>query len=293
MTKAYAALLTQQCEWIILNTKTHKLPIWTYESGTRSRRRDVLGVEEPLELRVLAGGERRTLGVTMRTPGADFELAAGFALSEGIVTELDQIEGLSYCVDRRLCEEQNFNIVNIWLRAAKLPDLDTVERRFSAGSACGICGTASLDALERRAYTSLPPGPQLSPELLCKLPEQLRQAQGIFDVTGGLHAAALFDLNGQLLALREDIGRHNALDKVLGWALLQSKLPLHNAIVLLSGRASYELLQKSLVAGVPVVCAISAPSSLAVAMARRFGITLVGFLRGERFNVYAGDERLR
>ncbi len=273
-------------------TKTHKILIRSYGEGTLSRRRDVLAVEEPLELRVLAGAERRTLGITMRTPGADFELAAGFALSEGIVSDLEQIEGMSYCVDRQQCEEQNFNIVNIWLRATRLPDLDDVERRFSAGSACGICGTASLDALERRGHTVLPDGPQLDSEIICSLPEQLRSAQGIFDATGGLHAAALFDIRGNLLALREDIGRHNALDKVLGWALLQRKLPLQHTIVLLSGRASYELVQKALVAGAPIVCAISAPSSLAVSTARRFGMTLVGFLRGSRFNIYSGAERL-
>lgn len=270
-----------------------KAPIWLYESGRVTRQRDALVVEEPLELRVIAGGQRRTLGVTMRTPGADFELAAGFALSEGIVRTIDEIERISYCVDRDVGEEQRLNIVNLWLRATTLPDLTTAERRYSAGSACGICGTASLDALSQRGFDALPDGPNVDTALIGCLPERLRAAQGVFAQTGGLHAAALFTSSGDLIALREDIGRHNALDKLMGWALMERRIPLHDAIVLLSGRAGYELAQKSLVAGVPIVCALSAASSLAVATALRFNMTLVGFLRGDRFNVYSGIERLR
>ena len=172
------------------------------------------------------------------------------------------------------------------------PELATLERHFFASSACGVCGKAGLETLHLRVPGALPAGPVLAPELLYGLPDRLREAQGLFAVTGGLHAAALFDAAGRLIAVREDVGRHNALDKLVGWALLEDRLPLHGHLVLVSGRSSYEILQKCLVAGVPVVCSVSAPSSLAVELALRFGVTLVGFLRGDRFNVYSGPERL-
>jgi FdhD protein len=167
-----------------------------------------------------------------------------------------------------------------------------LERHFFATSACGVCGKAGLEKLQIRASAPLPPGPEISPEIIAALPARLREAQGIFDATGGLHAAALFDAQGRLLAAREDVGRHNALDKLLGWAFLEGKVPLHDHVVMVSGRSSYEILQKCLVAGVPMVCAVSAPSSLAVELAERFGLTLVGFLREDRFNVYTGMERI-
>jgi FdhD protein len=269
--------------------------VWTFERGAARQHADQLATEEPLEIRVIAGGERRSLAVTMRTPGADFELAAGFLYAEGVVRARHDIARISYCVDVR--EEQRYNIVNVELRAARLPDLAPLERHFSAGSACGVCGKASLDALQMRDYQPLPAGPTVSAEALLRLPEALRAEQGLFASTGGLHAAALFETGGdgdapRLLALREDVGRHNALDKLLGWALLAGRLPLGDGLVLVSGRASYEIMQKCLAAGVPLVCAISAPSSLAVEIARTFDMTLVGFLRGERFNVYAGRERI-
>jgi FdhD protein len=260
------------------------------ESGRARRRQDVVATEEPLEIRLVAGGATRTVAVTMRTPGADFELAAGFLHAEGILSSRDEVERISYCVEASA--EQRYNVVNVALRTPVLPDLASLERHFFVTSACGVCGKASLEALHVRGLSALPRGLAVAPELITSLPDKLRQAQGLFDLTGGLHAAALFDSSGNLLAAREDVGRHNALDKLIGWALLEGRLPLEGCVVLLSGRASFELLQKSLMARVPVVCSVSAPSSLAVSVARAFGVTLVGFLRGERFNVYAGEERI-
>ena len=267
--------------------------ITVVERGRRKLRDDHLATEEPLEIRLQAGGETQTVAVTMRTPGHDFELAAGFLHNEGIVGDAALLSGITYCVDPDVDADQRYNIVNVGLRLARLPELATLERHFYTTSACGVCGKASLDAIAMRDCPALPAGPQLDPMLLTTLPQKLRAAQGLFDATGGLHAAGLFDAGGTLLCLREDVGRHNAVDKLIGWALMQRKLPLHDCILLVSGRASYEILQKTTVAGVPVVCAVSAPSHLAVEVARRFGVTLVGFLRGERFNVYAGAERIQ
>ena len=255
-------------------------------------RPDTLATEEPMEIRLLMGDTKQTVAVTMRTPGADFELAAGFLYGEGIVKGPEDIAKISYCVDRDLDAAQQYNIVNVELRGGHEYDLRPLERHFYTTSACGVCGKASLEQLELRGCPVIPPGPEVSAETIYSLPEKLREAQGLFDATGGLHAAALFDPEGNLLALREDVGRHNATDKLVGWALLEGRLPLSDHIVMVSGRSSFEILQKCLTAGVPVVCAISAPSSLAVDVAREFGMTLVGFLRGSRFNVYAGHERV-
>jgi FdhD protein len=260
--------------------------------GERRTRTDYLATEEPLEIRLAAGGATATVAVTMRTPGADFELAAGFLYGEGVVTGREDVARLSYCTDPEIDAEQQYNIVNVGLSRGVLPDLHTLERHFMTSSACGVCGKASLDALELRGCPVLPPGPPLDPAVLPSLPEALREAQGLFESTGGLHAAGLFTAAGELVAVREDVGRHNAVDKLIGWALLDGRLPLGGHLLMVSGRSSYEILQKALVAGIPVVCAVSAPSSLAVDLARRFGMTLVGFLRGQRFNVYAGEQRL-
>lgn len=262
------------------------------ESGRYRVRDDQLAAEEPLEIRLQAGGDTQTVAVTMRTPGNDFELAAGFLHNEGIVEGPSQVSGITYCVDADVDADQRYNIVNVGLRLASLPELATLERHFYTTSACGVCGKASLDAIEMRDCPALPAGPKVTPAVLTALPEKLRAAQGLFEATGGLHAAGLFDAEGNLICLREDVGRHNAVDKLIGWAFMQRKLPLHHSILLVSGRASYEILQKSTVAGLPVVCAVSAPSHLAVDVARRFGVTLIGFLRGERLNVYAGAERM-
>jgi FdhD protein len=269
-----------------------KTRVRVIEDGRVRVRPDTLATEEPMEIRLLAGQKKQTVAVTMRTPGADFELAAGFLYGEGIVDSPDDILKISYCVDSDLNAEQRYNIVNVELRGGREFDLRPLERHFYTTSACGVCGKASLEQLELRGCSVMPAGPEVSAETIHSLPEKLREAQGLFDVTGGLHAAALFDKGGNLFALREDVGRHNATDKLVGWALLEGRLPLTDHIVMVSGRSSFEILQKCLAAGVPFVCAVSAPSSLAVDVAKEFGMTLVGFLRGGRFNVYAGSERI-
>jgi FdhD protein len=263
------------------------------QRGEQSRRsrRDYVVTEEPLEIRIATGGETRQLAVTMRTPGADFELATGFLFGEGLIHSHEDIESIRYCVEAQ-GEEQLYNVVNVSLRHALPSDLRVVDRHFVVSSSCGLCGKASIDALERRGISKPVGGHQISAEVIADLSSQLRQAQRLFDVTGGLHAVGLFDSRGQLLAMREDVGRHNAMDKLVGWALMQNRIPLTNCIVLVSGRASFELVQKAAAAGVPVFCAISAPSSLAVRMARRFGMTLIGFLRDDQFNLYCGEERI-
>lgn len=260
-------------------------------SGERARS-DHLATEEPLEIRVVIGGKRHTVAVTMRTPGADFELASGFLYAEGVISSKEQISRLSYCTDPGVDTEQQFNIVNVDLDPSTEIDLRPLERHFYTTSACGVCGKANLEALQIRGCPSVPDGPEVPAEVIYALPDRLRDAQGIFDSTGGLHAAGLFDREGELIQVREDVGRHNAVDKLIGWALLQGMLPLHGRILMVSGRSSFEIMQKALVAAVPVVCAVSAPSSLAVALAQEFGMTLIGFLRGERFNVYSAERRI-
>ena len=269
-----------------------KTRVRVIEDGRMRVRPDALATEEPMEIRLLTGGKKQTVAVTMRTPGADFELAAGFLYGENIVGSADDILKISYCVDADLDAEQQYNIVNVELRGGREFDLRPLERHFYTTSACGVCGKASLEQVELRGCPVIPPGPEVAPETIYALPEKLREAQGLFDATGGLHAAALFDKKGELVALREDVGRHNATDKLIGWALLEGWLPLSDHIVMVSGRSSFEILQKCLTARVPVVCAISAPSSLAVDVARQFDMTLVGFLRGNRFNIYSGHERI-
>ena len=251
---------------------------------------DRVAGEEPLELRHRVGDAWEPLLVTMRTPGADFELAAGFLLAEGIVRDRADVRGMAYCVD--VDESQRYNVVNVDLGpGARRPEPHEL-RRFAATSACGVCGKAQLEALEVAGCRPVPTSPPAPASLITSLPERMRAQQALFDRTGGLHAAALFTPDGALMALREDVGRHNALDKVLGWALLQGHVPLHGALVCVSGRASFELAQKCVVAGVAVLAAVSAPSSLAIDVARRFGLTLAGFVRDGRFNLYAGEERV-
>jgi FdhD protein len=273
-------------------TSKTKTRVRVVEDGRVRVRPDALATEEPMEIRLLAGQTKQTVAVTMRTPGADFELAAGFLYGEGIIDSPEDVLKISYCLDSYLDAEQRYNIVNVELRGGHELDLRPLERHFYTTSACGVCGKASLEQLELRGCPVISPGPEVSAETIYSLPDTLREAQGLFDATGGLHAAALFDGEGELLALREDVGRHNATDKLVGWALLEGRLPLSEHVVLVSGRSSFEIMQKCLTAGVPIVCAISAPSSLAVDVAREFGMTLVGFLRGGRFNIYAGAERI-
>jgi len=254
-----------------------------WEDGSVRAVEDSLAAEEPLEIR--AGSMPMT--VTMRTPGHDLELAAGFLLTEGIIESADQIAAL------RLAPATNStrsNLVEVELKDVSF-DSERMQRNFFAASSCGICGKASIEAIRRRGLKQLDRGFRIDPELLCRLPEILRSEQAIFSRTGGLHAAALFDAEGQLMAVREDIGRHNAVDKIVGWALLEKHLPLSRHILLISGRGGFEIAQKTLAAGIPILASVSAPSSLAVKLARELGLTLIGFLRGRRFVVYAGDYR--
>ncbi|MCA9838032.1 MAG: formate dehydrogenase accessory sulfurtransferase FdhD [Trueperaceae bacterium] len=254
--------------------------------GRAPSRRDSIITEEPLEIRLKTSRESKSLAITMRTPGHDFELTAGFLFSEGIVHSRHDFSSLTYCVDKGISKEQRYNIVNVNLNTVELPDFPQLERHFFTTSACGICGKASLDALEQRGLLALASAPEIEPGLLLSLPEKLRTGQTLFEQTGGLHAAALFSNSGELLTIREDVGRHNALDKVIGWALLEERLPLTENILLVSGRASYELVQKALSAGISVFCSVSAPSSLAIDLAKRFNMTLIGFLREDSFNLY-------
>lgn len=274
-------------------TSRTRTKIRVVENNEGRPRSDHLATEEPLEIRLVGGTEKRRVAVTMRTPGADFELAVGFLFAEGVVTGPQQIRRMSYCTDPEVDADQQFNIVNVDLDPSSDIDLRPLERHFFTTSACGVCGKASLEALQIRGCPSVPAGPEVAAEVIYGLPDSLRRAQGIFESTGGLHAAGLFGPDGELISVREDVGRHNAVDKLIGWALLQGMLPLHDRIVMVSGRSSFEIMQKCLTAGVPIVCAVSAPSSLAVALAEDFGMTLIGFLRGERFNIYAGHQRIR
>ena len=257
---------------------------------------DAVALEEPLEIRLAAGGERRTLAVTMRTPGDDGVLAAGFLHGEGLVRDRALIAGVRTLVEEDPESGARSDVVEVELVARRLPNLRSLERHFFTGSACGVCGRVALD--EHLVGDCRPPGPGpvVTAATLDALPGTLRAAQDGFAATGGLHAAALFTPDGTLLAAAEDVGRHNALDKLIGRELLAGRLGperiLEDCAVLVSGRASFELVQKSLAAGVPILCAVSAPTSLAVEVAGRFGMTLVGFLREGRFNVYCGRERI-
>lgn len=245
-----------------------------------------------MEIRVQGPGQDPApFAVAMRTPGNDFELAVGLCCTEGIVNSPADVEKIAYCLatDAQERPEQQYNIVTVRLRRP-VPD-DLRERRYLANSSCGICGKAALDEVEVRC-APVGAGPRVAASVLRALPDRLAEHQRVFDQTGGLHAAARFTAAGELVAAREDVGRHNALDKLIGHALLEGELPLRDQVVLVSGRLSFELVQKAAVAGVPVLCAVSAPSSLAVAAAERFGQTVVGFLRGSRFNVYAHADRI-
>jgi FdhD protein len=265
--------------------------VTTVTGGVRKSRRDAVATEEPLEIRIEAGGVSTPVAVTMRTPGHDFELAAGFLFAEGIIRGIDDIATLGYCVGNN-GTPQEYNVVSVDLRAPALPDLALAERSFDVSSACGVCGKTSLDQIERRGIARVASPLTVSPDIVTGLPDILRAAQRVFEGTGGLHAAGLFDASGKLLSLREDVGRHNAVDKLIGDQLLKDKLPLCEGIVLVSGRTSFEIAQKVAAAGAPILAAVSAPSSLAVEVAERFGLTLIGFLRGDSFNIYTGAHRI-
>lgn len=261
------------------------------EDGTRDARADMLATEEPLEIRV----NGRRLAVTMRTPSEDFSLAAGFLLSEGVVTAGDQISSIRYCrKDFGPGAEDGDNTIDVVLQPWVLPPLPFQERHVMMSSACGMCGRTSIDQVHQKSIFPVDDDPlRLTERFVLDMPQVLRDRQKVFDHTGGLHAAGLFDgQTGELLAVREDVGRHNAVDKVLGWALLEGKLPLSQHVLMVSGRASFELTQKAAMAGVPMLASVSAPSSLAVDLARDSGMTLAGFVRGHRFVIYSGGERI-
>ena len=263
-----------------------RVRVTVVEDGAVRSREDHLAVEEPLEVRVEHPGGDFPLAVTMRTPGADLELAAGFLLSEGVVRRREDVLTVRHCM--RVAPELRDNTVTVQLAAAPTVAAAAMARRFTVSSACGVCGLDSMDALAERGVQPVVPTP-VDPVRLLALPGRLREAQAVFGRTGGLHAAGLFAPDGELLCAREDVGRHNALDKVLGWALMQGLLPLSGCTVVVSGRTSYELVQKAASAGVGVLAGVSAPSSLAVGLAQRFGLTLAGFVRDSRFVLYAGE----
>jgi FdhD protein len=256
---------------------------------------DVLATEEPMEIRVVAveGSDEveRSLSVTMRTPGNDFELAVGFLYGEGILRGKSDLDRVAYCTSPDVAQE--YNIVSVVLRDGVRLDAAKLERHFYTTSSCGVCGKTSLDAVRSLAPAPIPPdGLTVRRSVIPSLPDRLRERQEVFSATGGLHAAGLFDADGRLDAVREDVGRHNAVDKVVGAMVLAGHVPLHDRLLAVSGRASFEIVQKAAVAGLPIVVAVGAPSSLAVDLAKAFGMTLVGFARGTGFNVYAGSHRI-
>ncbi|MFF7734113.1 formate dehydrogenase accessory sulfurtransferase FdhD [Streptomyces sp. NPDC007984] len=269
---------------------TERRKVIRIRDGVVSSRPDTLVAEEPMEIRL----NGKPLAITMRTPGDDFALAAGFLVSEGVLGGRQDVQNIVYCAGATADGANTYNVVDVKTApGVVIPDI-TLERNVYTTSSCGLCGKASLDAV--RTTTRWPvadtPPVRISPELLASLPDRLRAAQRVFDRTGGLHAAALFSEGGELLDVREDVGRHNAVDKLVGRALQNGELPLSRAVLLVSGRASFELAQKAVMAGIPVLAAVSAPSSLAVDLAAEAGLTLVGFLRGSSMNVYAGEDRI-
>lgn len=283
---------------------TERRRVIRIRDGAVSTRPDTLVAEEPLEIRV--GG--KPLAITMRTPGDDFALAAGFLVSEGVLASADELANIVYCAGATEAGtaapdeagsgggSNSYNVVDVRLAdGVPVPDI-SLERHVYTTSSCGLCGKASLDAVRTTARWALDTSPdspvRIAPETLSALPDRLRAAQRVFERTGGLHAAALFTADGELLDIREDVGRHNAVDKIVGRALQQGRLPLSSGVLMVSGRASFELAQKAVMAGIPVLAAVSAPSSLAVDLAVETGLTLVGFLRGTSMNVYAGEHRI-
>jgi len=271
-----------------------RAPVAAYAAGGVERRMDLLAAEEPLAMRVTVEREghrvRHSVAVTMRTPGHDVPLTAGFFLSEGIVASREEIWTITACGETDDTPERN--VVDVNLKPGVAFDPERFSRNVYTTSSCGVCGKTSIDLV--RAVCPLPPvgRDRVARDVLVKLPDVLRQAQPVFSRTGGLHAAGLFDAAGRLLLLHEDVGRHNALDKVIGTLLLDGVLPASDRLLLVSGRASFELVQKAAAAGIPFLAAVGAPSSLAVELAQELGMTLVGFLRDGRFNVYAGEERI-
>ncbi len=258
-----------------------------WADGKLRRVQDSVAGEEPLEIRI---GDA-PLAVTMRTPGHDLELAAGFLFTEGLIQSREQLVSLEAITDGSRASRGN--VVVAHLAEGVAIDPDQTQRNFFANSSCGVCGKASIDAVRSRLLRPPNAAFRVAAEMLCRMPEKLGSSQDIFGRTGGLHAAGLFTAGGELIVAREDIGRHNAVDKVVGWALQENRLPLSDVVLLVSGRCGFEIAQKAIVAGIPVVGSVSAPSSLAAQLARELNLTLVGFLRGRRFVIYSGEERLQ
>lgn len=279
----------------MISPKRNTSPVDLERHGDGSSRsaRDVVTVEEPLEIRLEVLEADRTVeksvSVTMRTPGDDFELTAGFLFTEGLIDGRDAVVDLSYCQDE---EPQEYNIVTVRLRDPAAFNPALLNRNFYMTSSCGVCGKASLEAIEIRGCKPLPDGPVVHADVIRSTPDALRRAQPVFDRTGGIHAAGLFAPAGELVVLKEDIGRHNAVDKVIGHELLADRVPLTGHFLAVSGRTSFEIMQKALAAGIPMVVAVGAPSSLAVDVARQFNMTLIGFTKPDGFNVYVGPERV-
>ncbi|MBT2480690.1 formate dehydrogenase accessory sulfurtransferase FdhD [Streptomyces sp. ISL-94] len=269
---------------------TERRRVVRIRNGTAGVRPDTLVAEEPLEIRL----NGKPLAITMRTPGDDFALAVGFLVSEGVLGRTEDVQAVTYCEGATEDGSNTYNVVNVQLAAGvPVPDI-TLERNVYTTSSCGLCGKASLDAVRTATrFPGLADDPvRVTARLLGELPDRLRAAQKVFDRTGGLHAAALFSAEGELSDVREDVGRHNAVDKIVGRALQAGRLPLAGSVLLVSGRASFELAQKAVMAGIPILAAVSAPSSLAVDLALESGLTLVGFLRGGDMNIYAGEDRI-
>ncbi len=264
-------------------------PVVTVDADRRRQRVDALAVEEPMEIRV----DGEPVAVTMRTPGDDFELAVGFCLTEGILDAPGDVATVRYCAGKSQdpAEPNTYNVVDV-ARRFPAPVAPSLRRNVYTASSCGLCGTASIDAVRKRVPDVAADPLEMPVDVVRSLPDRIRSAQRVFDRTGGLHAAALFDTVGGLRCLREDVGRHNAVDKVIGWAALQGLLPLSGHVLMVSGRVAFEIVQKALAARVPMVAAVSAPSSLAVSLAESSGMTLVGFLRGDRMNVYTRADRV-
>jgi len=271
-----------------IRTNLTRTRVVALHDGSRAERTDTLATEEPLEIRVQGPGqEQAQVAVTMRTPGGDFELAVGFLFTEGLIAPGD-VRRVAYC-DNLPGEDQRYNVVSVTI--GRPFDAERLRRNFFANSSCGVCGKAALEDIEVRCEP-VGPGPSVAFDVLLSLPERLRAAQEVFERTGGLHAAGLFTAQGEAVVVREDVGRHNAVDKAIGERYLAGDLPISDRILQVSGRASFEIVQKAAVAGIPIVSAVSAPSSLAVEAAERFGMTLVGFVRDGRANLYSHPERI-
>jgi len=279
-----------------MNAGSFAIDINKIRKGQRSPQADSVAVEEPLEIRLgfstPEGRTTRSISITMRTPGADEELAAGFLFTEAIIHSADDIVSIEPC-GPAAPDSGNHNVIRVELKTGVEVDLGRLQRHFYTTSSCGVCGKASLDALRVTGQKPMTDtAVTFSEDVLIAMPDRLRSEQTTFEETGGLHAAGAFDTDGNLVTCMEDVGRHNAVDKVIGRLLLDGKLPADTLGMMVSGRASFELMQKTLVAGMPLLAAVSAPSSLTVQLAHEFNMTLVGFLRGENFNIYSGDERI-